>query len=865
MSALIEGRLPGRVRPELYHLRLTVVPEERCFDGEVTIEVQVGEPTDTVTLHALELEISQATGGREGVSLPAHLSADASSETITLTFPKPMPVGPARLQLRFSGKLNRQLRGLYEAHAAGEVYAFTQFEATDARRMFPCFDEPGMKARFRLAVTIPSHLTALSNMPALSEKTEGERKTVAFDETPVMSTYLLALAVARLVSKEIEVAGARVAVWTVPGQLHLGDFALKVTSAVLPLLNAYFDLPYPYPKLDLVSVPDFAMGAMENWGAIFFRDSRLLLDETLASTGTQRGVANVITHEIVHQWFGNLVTMPWWDDLWLNEAFATWLAVKIVDQWRPEWNSWVEFQQEKQVPLGVDALQSTRPIQAPVTSAAQIEEMFDALTYEKGAACLRMIEQFLGEGPFRQGIRSYMKANQFKNATAGDLWSQLSAASGQPVSTIAKDWFTQPGFPLITLEASESQFRNLAVEQRRFFAAGRSVGQASSLLWSVPFTLKYEDESGLQTHRVLLKNRVTSVTLPGSGAVRWVYGNAEERGFLRTEYNRPLRDALQPIVTTALSAAERIGSLNHLWALSVSGDLSIVTFMEMLLRFKGDPTRVVVEAAAGYFETISNQMILPKDRSKFQALVKEFFEPVWKELGWDPAPNEDDERKLTRAAALWGLGALAQDEEILSELPRRWTRYQAKPTSIDPTLTTPLVRLTARTDGGSGFERFIQRFKTAATPEDRDRYLLALADFAKPDLARKLLEFSLSEAVRSQDVWKPIRYLLANPTAQEESWNFIKAQWRPIREKGGSPGALRIIQGTRSLWRDQWFDEVKAFFSDPVNKVDAAERALAQTLEFMQIGIRFKERQLLPLSRWLQERGGPAKPLMRQF
>jgi len=865
MSALIEGRLPGKVRPKVYHLHLKVVPEERRFEGEVTIEIEALEATDRITLHALDLEISQATGGREGALLPARLSTDPASETVTLTFPQPIPAGPARLQLRFFGKLNRQLRGLYEAHAEGETYAFTQFEATDARRMFPCFDEPGMKARFRLTVTVPSRLTALSNMPIVSEKVDGEMKTVTFDETPIMSTYLLALAVARLESKEIQVAGTRVAVWTVPGQLYLGDFALKVTAAVLPLLNDYFDLPYPYPKLDLVSVPDFAMGAMENWGAIFFRDSRLLLDEALASTGTQRGVANVITHEIVHQWFGNLVTMPWWDDLWLNEAFATWLAVKIVDQWRPEWNSWVEFQQEKQIPLGVDALQTTRPIQAKVTSAAQIEEMFDALTYEKGAACLRMIEQFLGEEAFRKGIRDYMKAHQFKNATAEDLWSALAAASGQPVSTIAKDWFTQPGFPLVTIETSENQFKNLSIEQRRFFAAGRAATEASPLLWAVPFTLKYEDESGIQTHRVLLKSRVTSVVLPGSGAVRWVYGNAEERGFLRTEYNRPLRDALKPVMATALSASERIGFLNNLWALSVSGDLSIVTFMEMLLRFKGDSTRVVVEAAAGYFESLSNQMVLPKDRPKFQSLVKEFFEPVWKEVGWEAVPGEDDERKLTRAAALWAMGALAQDEEILSELPRRWTRYQAKPTSLDPTLVTPLVRLTARTDGGSGFDRFVQKFKNAATPEDRDRYLLALADFTKPDLARKLLDFALSDEVRSQDVWKPVRYLLASPTVQEETWNFIKAHWQPLRDKGGSVAAMRMIQGTRALWREAWYEEAKAFFNNPANKVAAAERALAQTLEFMQIGIRFKERQLIPLSRWLQERGGPAKSLVRQF
>ncbi len=863
MNGLVAGRLPETIRPHLYQIVLKILPEKKRFWGEVTIDAEFSESRDTVFLHALDLEIEKVEIEKNGTRAAASFSPDPASETIRVALPEAVAAGPARLFLTFAGALNRQLRGLYEAHANGETYAFTQFEATDARRMFPCFDEPGMKARFRLTVTIPAHLTALSNMPVIEEKKEGELKQVMFDETPLMSTYLLALAVARLESKEIEVAGTRVAIWTVPGQIGLGEFALQVTSAVLPLLNDYFDLPYPYPKLDLVSVPDFAMGAMENWGAIFFRDSRLLLDESLASTGTQRGVANVITHEIVHQWFGNLVTMAWWDDLWLNEAFATWLAVKIVDQWRPEWNSWVEFQQEKQIPLGVDALESTRPIRAEVTSAAQIEEMFDALTYEKGAACLRMIEQFLGEASFRQGIRSYMKKYQFQNTKADALWAELSAASGQPVSEMAEDWFAQPGFPLVTLQASEANFKELMLEQRRFKAAGQTAPDPAR--WSIPFTLKYEDETGVHSHRALLKNRSTPVALPAAGAVRWVYGNADETGFLRTDYNLPLRNALQQVVAQALSPSERIGFLNHLWALSIAGDLSIAYFMDTLVRFKGDSTRVVVEAVVAYLETLSNQLVLPKNRSPFTALVKELLDPIWKTLGWNPAPNEGDETRLTRASALWGLGALAQDEEILSELPRRQTRYWAKPVSLDPTLATPLVRLCARMDGGAGFDRYVKKFQTGVTPEERDRYLIALADFNKPAFARKLLEFTLSEGVRSQDVWKPVRYLLFNPAVQEEAWNFVKEQWQKLREKGGSVGAQRMIQGTRALWRPQWHDEVKRFFNDPANHVAAAERALTQTIEFIQIGVQFKERQMIPLSRWLQDHGSGPKPLIRQF
>jgi puromycin-sensitive aminopeptidase len=853
MSQLQSGRLPDAVRPRLYEIRLNVIPGEKRFWGNVTIDVMVEKPVDAILLHALELEIERAEVKRDKSSIEAHVTTDSESETITLNLPEKIPSGEARLVIRFSGTLNRQLRGLYEVLAHQETYAFTQFEATDARRMIPCFDEPAMKARFRLTVTLPAHLIALSNMPATDEKIEGERKTITFDETPRMSTYLLALAVARLEEKSILVARTRVSVWTVPGQRHLGEFALKVTSEVLPLLNDYFDLPYPYPKLDLVSVPDFAMGAMENWGAIFFRDSTLLLNEAHASASTKRDVANTITHEIVHQWFGNLVTMAWWNDLWLNESFATWLACKIVDQWHPEWNSWVEFQQQKQVPLAIDALENTRPIRTEVTSSAQIEEMFDPLSYEKGAACLRMIEQFLGEGPFREGIRRYMKKYPFQNATENDLWSELDAASNQPISAIAQDWFTKPGFPLVTVFPSGPDFRNITVEQRRFRAKG-TMKEETPTTWTIPFIVKYWESGKSHRYRGILKDRTMDVTLPGSGTVDWIYLNAGEGGFFRTQYDPKLRGALEPVAAKRLLPAERIGFLNHLWALSLSGDCSIADFMEAQNHFKGDPTRVVVEAMASYLETLSDQMVLPSDRPRFEVLVQNLFSPLWKILGWDPKPGEDDETRLARASALWALGALAQNEDILSELPRRLTLYWGKSSALDPNLATVVLRLCVRTDGGSLLDRYVEKFRSAPNPEERDRYLVALGDYKKPNLANKFLEIALSEVVRAQDVWRPVRYLLANPHVQGETWGFVKDNWDALKKKGGVVAAQRIIQGTRSLWRPEWREEVEAFFNQPANKVAAAERALAQTLEFIEIGIRFKERQQEALSNWLKTR-----------
>ncbi len=844
-----KGRLPKTVIPHCYTLALNVVPQEGLFSGHETIDIEIQKPVKTVALHSLDLTIERVEVNQDGEITSAEISENQSDETILLTFPKELSTGAAQINLSYSGALNKQLRGLYEARHKGETYAFTQFEATDARRMFPCFDEPAMKARFSLTVTYPQNLIALSNMPILKEYTEGTAKTTQFDTTPIMSTYLLALAIAPLTSKKIQVGETTVAVWARPEQLSLGEFALKVTREVLPRLNDYFGLPYPYPKLDLISVPNFAMGAMENWGAIFFRDSCLLLDEAQSSTATKRHVANVITHEIVHQWFGNLVTMKWWDDLWLNESFATWLACKIVDQWRPEWNSWVEFQQEKEIPLTTDALTNTRPIQSEVQSAAQIEEMFDALTYEKGAACLRMIETFLGEETFRDGIRQYIKRFQYQNAPSEALWDALAAASGQPVGTIAKDWFTQPGFPLLTVRRDPNDARSIIIEQKRFRTEANTFDWER---WVIPFTFKYKDARGVHKDRVLLKSPVTAFYLPEPASL--LYGNADEAGYLRVNYDSALRTSLETALPAILNSSERIGYLGHLWALSLSGMIPLDQFLNTISRFRGDSTRVVVEAMVQYLETLANQMVEPADSSLFHAFVSDLILPIFQDLGWESNTVANEEESLARAAALWGLGGLAEDEDILAELPRRQTRYWAIPSSLDPTLATPLMRLCARFDNGSLFDPFVQKYETATTPEEQDRYLMALADFRKPALALKLLEMTLTETIRSQDVWRPIRYLLRNKTAQESTWEFVRANWPRLRDKGGSVGATRMIQSTRSLWKPSWRDEVKQFFNAPENKVDAAERALLQTIEFIDIGIRFKEEQAERLSAWLAGR-----------
>ena len=851
---LIDGRLPAAVLPKRYDVTLAVEPDQGRFSGSVAIQLHVREAVRRITLHALELEILEATVESGGVHHAAAVSVDPASETVTLTLTREVPAGPAMVGLTFSGRLNQQMKGLYEARAGTERYAFTQFEATDARRAFPCFDEPAMKASFRITAVVPDHLVALSNMDVEAESVDpaARRKTVTFAETPPMSTYLGALAVAKLASREALIDGTRVAVHTTAGQFALTGFAHEVMRACLPRLNAYFDLPYPLAKLDLVGVPDFAMGAMENWGAIFFRENRLLLDPAQASANTLRAVANVITHEVVHQWFGNLVTMDWWEDLWLNESFATWLACKIVDDWRPEWRSWVEFARDKQVPLGVDALASTRPISSKVRTAAEAEEMFDALTYEKGASVLRMLEQFLGEEVFRRGIREYIKAHQFGNAPAADLWAALEAASGQPVPAIARDWFTRPGFPLVTVSAGGPDGPAITIEQGRFLAA-RDARDDAGLPWTIPLTIAFEDAEGVGRHRVLLSETRATFTLPAKGRVRWVCANAGEQGFYRTHYDQGLRDALA-VSVARLSPEERFGLLDNTWALVQKAVLPIGEFLDLVVRFRGDDTRIVIEGLTGYLGTLGDRLATESDQPLLARFVERFYRPLVDSLGWDARPQEGDEPKLARAAVLWTVGSLARPAALIWDMTERLERFWADPASLDPTLATAAIRLCARVGGQERYDRYLERYHAAATPEDRDRYLTAFGDFAEPGLTPAILALILSEAIRGQDLWKPLRGLLSNPATQGPTWEFIKANWPALRKKGGSVGAQRIIGGVKTLWREDWLADAANFFADPANRVASAERTLTQSLEFLRLGLAFRRDQQGRFSAWLRDR-----------
>ncbi|TPW21443.1 MAG: puromycin-sensitive aminopeptidase [Elusimicrobia bacterium] len=587
----------------------------------------------------------------DGAGLPpASLRADAAAETVTLVLGEPLAAGRHTLELSWTGELGKHMKGLYQSKAEHEGktenYAFTHFEPTDARRMFPSFDEPEFKAVFRTTLTGPAKLTLLSNMPAVSESVHDGMKTVAFAQTPLMSTYLLAVAAGRLVPQTRKVEGVDVTVWTRPSEAGQAGFALDAAEHALRSLNAYFALPYKLPKMDLVAVPDFSAGAMENWGVIFFRDSALLVDPKLTSPRAKRAVAETVTHEIVHQWFGNLVTMKWWNDLWLNEAFATWLAYKVVDRWKPEWNTWLSFDARRQGPLGVDALASTRAIRSKAVSSADIRAMFDGLTYTKGGTILRMIEGFIGEEAFTEGVRLYMKRHAYGNTEADDLWAALEEASGKPVGRIARDWLGQPGYPLVKVSALSADRGHLRLTQKRFTADGR----AEAGRWAVPVQLAYERGGKVRTHVVLLDSETAEVTLPGTGPVAWVYPNKAETGFFRVGLDEDLLAALPSGLEKGLAGVERTGLLSNLWAEAQAGSSPMTRFLESLTRFKADTGRPMTEKTAAALVELQDGFLDPADAGRFARFASELLGPRWKDWGYGKL--SDDEANIARASAL---------------------------------------------------------------------------------------------------------------------------------------------------------------------------------------------------------------------
>ncbi|HEV7732009.1 MAG TPA: M1 family aminopeptidase [Candidatus Binatia bacterium] len=843
-------RLARDVRPSEYHLHLHPDLDTGTFRGDVRIAVTLDRSRREITLHATDLVMDAASVHVGSETIPAKAVLSKTDQTVTLKTARPVPAGEASLALQFHGTLSQHLRGFYAASAGGARYAFTQCETADARRVLPCFDEPAYKARFRVSVTAPRAHTVLSNAPVEREEAlDAATRIVHFAPTPPLSTYLLALAVGPLEASEVRHLGATpIRVWHVPGKAHLAAFGLEAGVETLRRLEEYFGLPYPYDKLDLVAVPDFEAGAMENAGAVFFRETLLLLDPATSSMAERKRAAEVIAHELAHMWYGDLVTMAWWDDLWLNEAFATWMAYRVVDDWKPEWRMWQSFEHDRAGALGLDALSNTHPIYAEVRSVAEATENFDLITYEKGAAVVRMIEHYLGADAFRDGVRIYMRRHREGNAVAADLWRALEEASKQEVARVAQSWIAQSGFPLVSIKPAPGSGVALAVRQERFFADPKVSPAKRRQRWPVPMVLKLPDD---RTTRVLVDKASQRVALKGRRPA-WVFGNASAGGFYRVLHDTTTRAALLADLSV-LTAVERLALVGDQWAMVRAARAPIESFLDVAAALAGELDHDVLDGVSGPLAAIDDQVVVPGSELQhvMRTWVARRFGPALTQLGWTPAADEPDAERLQRAALVRLVGGVAEAPEVLDEARARLDAYLSDRGTLEPNLADVVVGLAARAGDDALYERYRSVIAEARTPQEQRRFLLSLAAFRTPATIRRTLDALRNGEVPTQDMSFILMRLFANPAGGAAAWTFLTKRWSTLKKRIPPLMLARLVEATPALREPRYAREVRSFFTS--HPVPEAARALRQAMERFRLNAELRKRTAPGLARWLEK------------
>jgi puromycin-sensitive aminopeptidase len=835
-------RLSTHVRPERYVFEVTPDRTAKTFTARGHVDLVLDRPERSLVLHGVHLDVTSASIG----GAAAQAVVDEVSQTLTFSSGREIPAGPARLEVAWKGIFHPDLRGLYLAGTVG----VTQFEAADARRMFPCFDEPAFKAVWELSLVAAKGVAVLSNSQPAREEPRGNARVIHFAPTPRLSSYLVACVVGDLVPTEPIVARqVPIRTWAVPEKAHLAGFAQECASAVLPLLEDYFGVPYVFGKLDQVGIPDFEAGAMENAGCITFREVVLLMDSQKAPLAVQKRVAEVITHELAHQWFGNLVTMQWWDDLWLNEAFATWMAFKIVDQWRPQWRMWDDFENGKATALALDAMQSTHPIRYEVLNADQATENFDAITYEKGGAILRMLEGYLGAEKFRDGIRDYMKKHSYANATADDLWNALGRASQQPIGEVANAWIRQSGHPVIEVKREGNRVQ---LTQRRFSSDPEAFAKPTEDLWPVPVVLRWADSSGIRETRYLLRERTGQVTLDAQGSVKFVTANRGGAGFYRVQYQPSEIEAITRSVSE-LAPVERMNIIADTWALFRAGAGQLDTLLNVLMHMGGETDYAVLGEAVGRLDLIERRGATDENRADFRRFVEGLFRPQLTALGYDRAEGDSDARRLQRAAVIRALALVARSPSVVEELSRRYARARAgDAAALDPNLLDVASIAAARAGDVALFDALEKSVPTDPDPASKRRSLIALASFESPALADRVAGLLVSDTVPMQDSVTYATALMSNRAVQGRAWDLIRREWPAVRQKTAAPMLTRrLVEAFGELVARR--AEVDAFLTAEAESLAAAPAAVKQTRERLRLDEDVQRRATPALAAWLKE------------
>lgn len=828
-------KLYDAIKPINYKLDLTPNISSFTFNGSEVVTFKIDKPTKKLVWHGDALKLESAKIGTQ----TANATYNNDEQTIAFSFENELEAGEHKLEIDFSGEINDSLHGWYRSqYKDGDQtkwLAVTQFEATSAREAFVCIDEPAAKATFDVTLHIDEKFDAISNGQVVKCDITDGVKSIQFEQTPVMSSYLLAFLVGEFEYLEkTNDEGVMVRVYTVPGKKEHGAFALDVAAKTLSFYKDYFGIAYPLPKLDMIAVPDFAAGAMENWGAVTYRETALLVDENNSSLATKQWTAMVVAHELAHQWFGNLVTMGWWTDLWLNEGFASWVEYLAVDNLFPEWNMWTQFvTDDYRHARDLDALDNTHPIEVEVHHPREIDTIFDAISYQKGASVIRMLHAYLGEADFKKGLHDYLVKHSYANATTVDLWNALEKASGKPVGKIMGAWTSQAGHPVIDFAFSGDK---VTLSQTRYFANPKI--KSDGTVWPIP--LDINDDLLMEDSQITLKQSFEPGFKPNQG----------QTGFYVVGYTSEWLNSLAPQLSSPdMPVVDKFGVLSDTFDLIKSGKLSSVAGLELITNLKNETDMAVWD---GMLDGLGSIMGIADDQTMDQLEIfgSQLAISRFKQLGWEPKSGESHFDALLRPRLIGVVGR--GDKATLDK-----ARELFATGDIHADLRGAVYGLIARYGDAALYEKFYNMYKTTGDQEEQTRITRALAQFKQPELAQRTLEFGLSDEVRAADSIRPILGVVLNRYHGEQGWKFIQDNWQTIVKRYGQGGHLLTyfvdVIGGAFCTQDK-ADEVKTFFdSHPYTGI---ERNVKQVIERIELKAAWRERDLTSVKSYLSNRLG---------
>lgn len=844
------GRLPKNVVPINYAIDVKPDMVNLTLSGVEIVDIEVREATARIVLNAVGTTFDAVT--IDGDAQRADVTQDAAAETATFTFPQPLATGRHRLRIGFTSRITKFGTGLfvvdYPTDNGVKRMLSSKLEPSDARRIFPCWDEPAFKASFALEVTVPRHFMAVGNMPVVREEmVEPDLKHVIFAPTPKMSTYLFVLTVGELERITAEIDGVTVGVVATSGKAAKGQFALDSAVKLLAWFNDYFGVKYPLPKLDLIAVPGGFGGAMENWGGITFFESRLLFDPATNADTARRPIFGIIAHEMAHQWFGDLVTMAWWDNLWLNEGFATWMATKASEQFYPQWQSWLNGYGQKQFALALDARRTSHPIQQPVVNESEAMVAFDAITYNKGQALIRMLENYLGETAFRDGIRKYMADNAYGSTTTANLWQALESVAHKPVTGIAASFTEQDGVPLILAETSCSgDTQRLALRQDRFVIAPLKAAPLPPRDWQIPIAF---GPLRAKSPEVVLLQGGTEVAAGSCGEPIKV--NLGDIGYYRVEYGSVSRAALAKSLTV-MAPEDRVNFLVDSWAMVQAGRAEPPSYLALVEMLGADDRRPVWDQVIGTMNALNRLSRGRAERQPLQAFIRAKLRPVLDRLGWDGSGSGDDDTTLLRASLISTLGELG-DEAVIAEANRRFAAFLQDPKSLPNALRDSVTHLAGVTADRATYDTLLGLARKSTVTNERLRYYFAAASARDAVLARATLALTLSDEMPSTVVTGVISTVAGSGEQPDLAWEFVQKNF----------DALLARQGPS--FRDQFVANFMTNFSDEAHAAEVAAFAPAQATsggrvmtgrsqETILIAADLKARALPAVDAWIKAR-----------